>query len=232
MAILPEVLINDIVRLLLVFVFVTAIFIIKTRTLLSLVKLIRVQSFLIVLIAIMLYFEDQRPQLLQIIILAFFSRVVGIPYGVTRISKRLKIQRETKVDYLSTTNALFLSLGIILLSYQLLSPDFSGFHEHRKAMGAVAGVSLSFIGLIIIFSRNLMISDIIGYLTMENGVLLIILTVAELPFFVEVLIIIDLFIFSLLGAVFALGIDSTIEEFHRNLTLRNILSRQQSKESK
>jgi hydrogenase-4 component E len=83
--------------------------------------------------------------------------------------------------------------------------------------GAVIGVSLALMGMMVIFTRKQMITKILGYLTMENGVLLFSLFVAELPFIIELLIILDLVMLIVLATVLAFGIDTSIDEFHDKL---------------
>jgi hydrogenase-4 component E len=120
--------------------------------------------------------------------------------------------------YLTPIGSLLASAGIILLVYQLfsrflaeLSPDPLFF------FGAVIGVSLALMGMLAIITRRRMITKIMGYLIMENGVLLFSLFLAELPFIIELLIIVDFIMLIVLSSVLAFGIDSTIEDFHEKL---------------
>ena len=84
-------------------------------------------------------------------------------------------------------------------------------------LGAVIGVSLALMGMMVIMSRKKVITKIIGYLSMENGVLLFSLFIAEMPFIIEVLIVVDLLMIIVLSAVLAFGIDSSVEAFHKRL---------------
>ena len=52
---------------------------------------------------------------------------------------------------------------------------------------------------------------------MENGVLLFGMFVTKLPFIIEFLIIIDLIILVLLTTILTVGIDSTLEDYHKRL---------------
>ena len=52
---------------------------------------------------------------------------------------------------------------------------------------------------------------------MENGCFLFSLFMAEMPFIIEILIVLDLLMIIVLSAVLALGIDSGMEEFHKKL---------------
>jgi len=78
--------------------------------------------------------------------------------------------------------------------------------------------------MLVIFSRRKVITKAIGYLTMENGVLLFGIFVADLPFIIEILIVIDLMILVLLTTILAIGLDSTIEEYHQRLQTLKIWS--------
>ena len=83
--------------------------------------------------------------------------------------------------------------------------------------GAVIGISLVLMGMMVTFSRKKAITKVLGYLSMENGVLLFGLFATELPFIIEFLIIIDLVILILLTTILTVGIDSTLEEYHNRL---------------
>jgi len=78
-------------------------------------------------------------------------------------------------------------------------------------------MSIVFMGMIVVFTRKQTLTNIIGYLTMENGVVLFSLFLTELPLLIEVLIIVDLIMLTLIATILAFGIDSTIEEFHARL---------------
>jgi hydrogenase-4 component E len=84
-------------------------------------------------------------------------------------------------------------------------------------LGATVGVSIVFMGMLVIFTRKQTLTNIVGYLTMENGVVLFSLFLTELPLIIEFLIIIDLIMLTLIATILAFGIDSTIEEFHARL---------------
>ena len=83
--------------------------------------------------------------------------------------------------------------------------------------GAVLGISLMLMGMMVTFSRKRAITKVLGFLSMENGVLLFGLFVTELPFIIEFLIIIDLIILVLLTAILSVGIDSTLEDYQKRL---------------
>jgi hydrogenase-4 component E len=73
--------------------------------------------------------------------------------------------------------------------------------------------------MLVIFSRKKVVTKTVGYLVMENGILIFSLFMAELPFIIELLIIVDLIIFILLATILSFGIESTEEDFHRKLNI-------------
>lgn len=216
---------EDIVRILFVFVLITAAFILSTRNIASLLTVYAVQSLLLVLIASSLYFIEGNRTLLAIAALTLVSKVLLIPIFINLIGEKIKISRDLKFNYLEPTASLLVSMGLILLAYVFLSGFFSEFILGKLFfIGAVIGLSLTLMGMLVIFSRRKVITKVIGYLTMENGVLLFGIFVADLPFIIEILIVIDLMILVLLTTILAIGLDSTCEEYHQRLQTLKIWS--------
>ena len=208
----------DATRILFVLVLGTAAVIITQRTLTSLFTMYAVQSLLVALIALILYHETGSYVVLLMALLTIASKVIVIPYVLRKVQKSMRIKRDLEFRYLSPTGSILLSTLLIFVVYQ----SFSGFRSELSQdnlffLGAVIGVSLTLMGMLVIFSRKKMVTKILGYLTMENGVLLFSLFISELPFIIEALIVLDLIILIVLATVLAFGIDSTIEDFHKKL---------------
>ena len=89
--------------------------------------------------------------------------------------------------------------------------------ENFVFFGAVIGLSLMLMGMMVMLSRKRALTKVLGFLSMENGVLLFGMFVTELPFIIEFLIIIDLIILVLLTTILTVGIDSTLEDYHKRL---------------
>ncbi|HEY3361422.1 MAG TPA: hydrogenase subunit [Methanosarcina sp.] len=216
---------EDIIRILFVFVLITAAFTLSTRNIASLLTVYAVQSLLLVMIAGSLYMIEGNRTLIAIAALTLVSKVLLIPIFINLIGEKIKISRDLKFNYLEPTASLLVSMGLILLAYVFLSGFF---HEYILGklffIGAVIGLSLTLMGMLVIFSRKKVITKVIGYLTMENGVLLFGTFVADLPFIIEILIVIDLMILVLLITILAIGLDSTREEYHQRLQTLKIWS--------
>lgn len=209
---------SGIIQILFVLVICSAALMLTQRSLISLFSIYAGQSLLLALIAVALFWDERKAALLFIAGLTIASKVIVIPYVMRRIQRDIQTRRDLEFSFLSPVSSIFVSAGLIFVVYK----SFSRFLTEIAAdnlffLGAVIGVSLVMIGMLIIFSRKKMMTKIVGYLTMENGVLLFSIFIAELPFIIEILIIIDLIILIVLSAILAFGIDSTMAEFHERL---------------
>lgn len=212
-------LMEHVIKLLLIFVIISAAIIITRRGLGSLVLAYQIQSLLLAFIAVVLFLTDGNIILLGLALVTLISKVMIIPYFIRNIQRRIQNVRDTEFSYLTPIAAIFVSIAIMLLAYVSLSRIVANQLALSKFffLGAMIGLSLTLIGNLIMFRRRMVISKTIGYLTMENGVLLISMFVTELPFIIEILIMLDLVILIVLAVLLAFGIDNTIEEFHKKL---------------
>lgn len=213
---------NGIIKILFVCVIITAAYIITTKNLISLVRVYALQSLTLVLIALALYWYEGAAILLAIAGITLIFKVIVIPYFITAVQEKIRIKRDIEFHFLSPTSSLLISLILMLLVYITLSrivgiDAVTGSSESPFFFGAVIGISLLLMGMMVTFSRKKAITKVLGYLSMENGVLLFGLFVTELPFIIEFLIIIDLVILILLTTILTVGIDSTLEEYHNRL---------------
>ncbi len=211
-------LIENFAEILIVLVLATAAIIIVRRDISSLVKMYAAQSFLLAVLALLFFIESGNITPLFLAILTIVSKTIVIPTVMRHILKKLNFKRDVQFHFLTANKSLLVSILIILFVYVSFSPllaelEVSGLFF----LGATVGVSLLFIGMLVMFTRKQTITNIVGYLTMENGVLLFSLFLTELPLMVEILTIIDLIILTLLATILAFGIDASIEEFHARL---------------
>ena len=211
---------QSIAQILIVLILAAAAIIIVKRDISSLVKTYAAQSLLLSLMAALLFVETGSIPLLFLAIIIFVSKTIIIPTFMTHILKKLNIKRDVEFHFLSPMKSLFASVIIIVfvyVSFSRLLAELNFFNSSLFFLGATIGISIVFMGMIVIFTRKQTITNVVGYLTMENGVVLFSLFLTELPLLVEVLIAVDLIMITLLATILAFGIDSTIEEFHNRL---------------
>lgn len=209
---------EDIIKILFVLVLGTAALLIFRRTLKALFTIYAVQSLLIALTALVFFAKEKSVVLLFVALLTIATKVFLIPRVLRRIQKSMHLRRDLEFRYLTPTSSVAVSTGLIFLVYNTFDRFLSEISNDRLFFfGAVIGISLCLIGMLVISTRKTMITKILGYLTMENGVLLFSIFIAELPFIIELLIVLDLVMLIVLATILAFGVDSTIEEFHQKL---------------
>jgi hydrogenase-4 component E len=213
-------LIDSIIKILFVFVLFSAAIIITRRDMISLVHSYMFQSIVLSLIALTLFFQDNNTILIGLAVLTIASKVIFIPYAIKKIREKINITRDLEFHYLTPTSSLIVSIILFLLIYlsfdkilpkNFLSPLFF--------FGCVIGISLTMMGMLVLFSRKKAMTKVIGYLTMENGVLLFSLFMAEIPFIIEVLLILDLVMMIVLTTIMTIGIDSSFDRYHQKLSM-------------
>jgi hydrogenase-4 component E len=211
--------IEGIIKILLVCVIITAAYIISTRNLLSLVSMYSLQSITLACLALALYTLESAPVLLAITLVTFLSKALIIPYFIATIQEKIRIKRDIEFHFLTPTSSLILSIALMLVVYIALTRILQGtpVRENLLFFGAVIGLSLMLMGMMVMLSRKRAITKVLGFLSMENGVLLFGMFVTELPFIIEFLIIIDLIILVLLTTILTVGIDSTLEDYNKRL---------------
>ena len=209
---------DDIITILFVLILATAGLIITVRTLSSLFTIYSLQSWFIAGVALLLFLETRSVVLLLLAVLTVLSKAFLVPYVMRRIQRTMNIKRDVEFRYLTPIGSILVGASMIFLVHQAFSTFLQQLsYDDLFFFGAVIGVSLTMMGMMVIFTRRQVITKILGYLMMENGVLLFSVFIAELPFIIEVLIVIDLVMLIVLATVLAFGIDSSIDEFHSKL---------------
>jgi len=123
-----------------------------------------------------------------------------IPYLFRRAMKKVKITMEVD-PYIGFTASLLLcamgtGLALLLASNLPLAPG-SGFK-----LFVPASLSTLLTGFILLISRRKALTQVVGYLVLENGIYLFgLLLVEEMPMLVETGILLDLFV-----GIFVMGI--------------------------
>jgi hydrogenase-4 component E len=216
---IPTDIAESLLRISLILVLISAALLLSTRNLSSLVRTYAMQSLLLVGIALLMVVIEQKSVLILIAAITLVSKVIGIPWFISVIQKKIRISQDMKFCYLEPGGALMVSILLILLTYVCFSSILHDLYAKNSLfhLGSVIGVSLMLMGLIAIFSRQLAITKVIGYLSMENGVLLFGLCVTELPFILEFVIMVDLIILILLTTILTVGMDSSIDAYTSRL---------------
>jgi len=223
---------GELIRILLVLIMITAALIISTRSLSTLIRVYSIQSCMIAVVAVILFLMIEDVTLLLIALITLVVKVFLIPGFIKKIQKTIHIRRDIEFCYLNPAGSIILSLVIMVLLYLVFSRILHEFALQNPLffLGGISGVSLMLMGLLVTFSRKKAITKVIGYLSMENGVLLFGCFTTELPFIIEFMILIDLVILVLLITILTIGIDSSLEEYHKSLIEHHLWPKQEADE--
>lgn len=209
---------ENMIELFLVLVILSAALIVTRRDILSFFRAYSLQSLGIAAIAFILFLQEKNIILLYMAILTLVSKVIIIPIILKKVQGSMQIHRDVEFHYLNPGGSIAATMSLILLTHVVFSRLLQDFFVSKFFyIGTVLGFSLTLIGMLIIFSRKMVITKIVGYLTMENGAVLLSLFVAELPFLIEIFVLIDLIMLVLVAAILGFGITSSIEELHAKI---------------
>lgn len=136
-------------------------------------------------------------------------KTVAIPYFLSYLIKKNKIVREAE-PFVSNFWSLLIITGLFLLSFILSGVlDF----EKQAKIFVIVSFSTLLTGLYIIISRKKVITHVMGYLVLENGVFILSLAVgSHQPMFVNLGILLDIFVSVLILGIFINRIGNTFEE--------------------
>jgi hydrogenase-4 component E len=143
-------------------------------------------------------------------------KTIAIPVFLTYVIRKNNIVREAEPflpDFLSVV-----IITCIILGSFILSNIITGVHIHKMFFLAATSAVMS--GLFIIITRKKVVTHIMGYLVIENGVFILSLSAGnKMPMLVNSGITLDIFVSVLVLGVFVNRIGNTFEEMNvDNLT--------------
>ena len=137
--------------------------------------------------------------LMLILLETIVFKALAVPWFINYVIKRNKITREAEPylpNFVSLIIVTFITVSTIILSSSIKDPNLD------KTFFVVA-LSTIFTGLYLIVTRKKIITHVIGYLIIENGVFVLSLAVGnEMPMLVNLGIMLDIFASVLILGVF------------------------------
>ena len=143
----------------------------------------------------------------------FGFKAVLIPWFLMYTVRKNGVLREYEPyipNFYSVVTATLIFAAVFFVSFLILK---SGTAPGFKALYFGAALSAIATGLFIIISRKKVITHVMGFVMMENGIFLLSLSFAgEMPFIVNLGVLLDLFIAVFLLGLFVSRINSTFDE--------------------
>lgn len=183
-----------------------ALFSVTVRGLVAGVWLLVVQSALLALVAASLALYSGSSHMWAAAALTLGVRAIAIPAVLLRVLRAVSLRRETR-PLLSTRHAIVVAVGLTLVAFFAASRiELSRALPARDALPAA--LALTFIGLLLMATRRKAVSQLIGLITIENGIFLVgLIATLGLPLLVEIGIFFDLLVAVGVTAVLTLRIN-------------------------
>jgi Hydrogenase 4 membrane component (E) len=166
--------------------------------LLTYIKIIAFQGIILFGVAFIELSEINIVNLIFILLETIVFKTIAVPVFLRYVLEKNKISREAE-PYLPNFISLIVITLIILITF-LLSNIITD--VHLKKIYFVVALSALFSGLYVIATRKKIITHVMGYLVIENGVFILSMAVGnEMPMLVNLGILLDIFV-----SVFLLGL--------------------------
>ncbi len=187
----------------------TLLFIGIANRLLTFIRILALQGILLFGVSFLELSEINPVNLIFILLETIVFKAVAVPVFMNYVIKKNHITRETEPYlpyFLSLIIVTLIIIGTFLISNVIEDPRLN------KVYFVVALSSL-FTGLYIIMTRKKLITHVMGFLVIENGVFILSLAVgSEMPMLVNTGILLDLFVSVLLLGIFVNRIGDVLQD--------------------
>lgn len=164
------------------------------------IKLLVYQGLLLFLVAAFHLKDFNIFNLIVILLETIVFKAIAVPYCIERIIRHNGITRETE-PFLPNFVSLLITVGIVVASILLSGSIDDIILDKFFFVGAVSAI---FTGLYLIVSRRKILTHVVGYCVIENGVFILSLAVGnEMPAMVNLGVMLDIFASVLILGIFA-----------------------------
>lgn len=180
------------------------------RSLDSYVQAFRWQSLVLAAMFFMVGYFGHDQELYAMGVFFFVLKVVVIPRYLRRLEQRVGAERESQ-PYVNIATSLIMSGLLVLLAYAVMRPLVAV--SRLPTRGALPlAMGLIFVGLLVVVTRRKALTQVVGFLVLENGIaLLAMLGTYGIPLIIELGVFLDVLMGFLAMQVFVYNIHGTFE---------------------
>jgi hydrogenase-4 component E len=184
----------------LLIIFIISLFYVSiANRVITFVRVLVLQGFILFGVTFMQLHDIQTWNLVLILLETIVFKALAVPVFLSYLIKRNKITRESE-PYLPHFISLIITTMIVVITVLLAS---SIQDTHLDKIFFIVSLSTLFTGLYFIASRKKIITHVMGYLMIENGVFVLSLAVGnEMPNLVNLGIMLDVFASVLILGIF------------------------------
>src|SRR5512133_3596954 len=197
------------INLLLIIFTITLIYLSMANRMMTYIRIIAFQGIVLFGVALVELIEINVANLIFVLLETIIIKAIAIPLFLKYILDRNRITREAE-PYVSNFVSVVIVTIIILGSFFLANAVTD---THVRKIFFIVALSALFTGLYIIITRRKIITHVMGFLIIENGVFVLSLAVgSEMPMLVNTGILLDIFVSVILLGIFADKIGDVFEE--------------------
>ena len=180
---------------------ITAFLMTVAKRITALIRAFQLQSLFLFLYTLATAIAGKHIELFIICASILMLKVGMIPYVLARIVRRINVKENLELavnPQLSLITALLFTYLAYIFTHRVMS-----FDESMGSMVFTVSIAMICIGFFIMVSRLKALSQVLGLLTMENGIFLAAAAITGgMPFFVEIAFFFDIFVFVIIIEIF------------------------------
>ncbi len=186
-------------NVLLILLIITLLYVSIANRIITYVRVLALQGFILFGVTYLQLKDIETWNLVLIMLETIIFKAVAVPLFISYLIKRNRMTRETE-PYLPHFVSLIIVTAIVVVTI-LLSNSIKD--THLDKIFFIVSLSTLFTGLYFIASRKKIITHVMGYLIIENGVFVLSLAVGnEMPNLVNLGIMLDVFASVLILGIF------------------------------
>jgi hydrogenase-4 component E len=188
----------------------TGIALLWRRSVDAYIKAFRSQSAVLSAMFVLVGYGGNDWQLYAMAVFFFVLKVVVIPRYLYRLETRVGAERESQ-PYVNIATSLIISGLLVLLAYAITRPLVAVSNLPTRGSLPLA-MGLIFVGLFVVVTRRKALTQVVGFLVLENGIaLLAMLGTYGIPLIIELGVFLDVLMGFLAMQVFVYHIHGTFE---------------------
>jgi hydrogenase-4 component E len=190
---------------------------ISQRRIVSLINLFMMQGVALVVTSFLLGYVTQQPDLYISGSLTLALKVIFIPWMLHRLIRRLNVRWDVET-LINIPTTMLVGIGMVIFAFSLALPVS---RLSSSIAGGSLGIALAcvFLSFMMMITRSKAVPQVIGFLSMENGLIFAATTVTNgMPMIVEFGIALDVLVGVLILGVFMFQ----IRERFDSLDMRNL----------
>jgi len=197
------------IHVILITFLITLFYMAIANRMLTYIKILAFQGLLLFVIVFIQLNEINTINLILILLETIVFKSLAVPIFLNFILKRNKITREAE-PFVPNFVSLIITTVIIVFTILLVN---SINDPYLDKIFFIVALSTLFTGVYIIVSRRKILTHVMGYLVIENGVFILSLAVgSEMTMLVNIGIMLDIFVSVLVLGIFMNRIGNTFEE--------------------